>query len=172
MQKVFLTGLPRHLTPRLLRKRLTEQGYKVLNNPKIFRRFSPQVCLGSVEEAQRLVEKQTIVIDKVVVRVRPFVAFTKDSKIKSPDEVERSIFLGGLRPGTTVEMIQDELDKIGFVVVNNPVLNSGYCRHVVLETFQQARRLLQIKQVQINGTLVTVRPFANIRCSFRKKMRN
>merc|ERR1719397_139831 len=69
MQKVFLGGLPPHLTSSLLRKKLTEQGYTVLNNPKILRWFSPQVCLGSVEEAQRLVQKGTIVIDTAVVRV-------------------------------------------------------------------------------------------------------
>merc|ERR1719510_187541 len=74
MQKVFLGGLPPHLTSSLLRKKLTEKGYTVLNNPKILRWFSPQVCLGSVEEAQRLVQKGTIVIDTAVVRVRPFEA--------------------------------------------------------------------------------------------------
>merc|ERR1719273_1351093 len=63
MQKVFLGGLPAHLTASILREKLAEQGYTVLNHPKILRWFSPQVCLGSVEEAQRLVEKGTIVID-------------------------------------------------------------------------------------------------------------
>jgi len=171
MQKVFLGGLPAHLTSSLLRKKLTEQGYTVLNNPKILRWFSPQVCLGSVEEAQSLVQKGTIVIDKAVVRVRPFEAFTRDSKKKCRDEVERSAFLGGLSPGTTVEMIQDELEKIRLVVVNIPVLKSGYCPQVVLETFQQAQSLLKMKRVQINGALVNVRPFANIRSSGKKKRR-
>merc|ERR1719427_740584 len=92
LQKVFLGGLPPHLTASLLRQKLTEQGYTVLNNPKILRWFSPQVCLGSVEEAQRLVEKGTIVIDGAVIRVRPFEAFTRDNKKKLPDEVERSVF--------------------------------------------------------------------------------
>jgi len=172
MQKVFLGGLPPHLTSSLLRKKLTEKGYTVLNNPKILRWFSPQVCLGSVEEAQRLVQKGTIVIDTAVVRVRPFEAFTTDSKKKCPDEVVRSTFLGGLSPGTTVEMIQDELAKIGMVVVNVPVLKSGYCPQVVLETFEQARKLLEMKRLQINGALVNVRPFANIRSSGKKKRRN
>merc|ERR1719189_3493129 len=56
LQKVFLGGLPAHLTASLLRQKLAEQGYTVLNNPKIIRWFSPQVCLGSVEEAQKLVK--------------------------------------------------------------------------------------------------------------------
>jgi len=168
LQKVFLGGLPAHLTSSLLRKKLTEQGYTVLNNPKILRWFSPQVCLGSVEEAQKLVKKGTIVIDKTVVQVRPFEAF-QDNKKKQPDEVERSVFLGGLSPDTTAEMIGDELRKLGLVVVNIPMLKSGYSPQVVLETYQQAQTLIQLMRVRINGAMVNVRPFANIRSSSGKK---
>merc|ERR1712061_153155 len=169
MQKVFLGGLPPHLTSSLLRKKLTEQGYTVLNNPKILRWFSPQVCLGSVEEAQRLVEKGTIVIDGAVIRVRPFEAFTRDNKKKLPDEVERSVFLGGLAAGTTAELIKDELGKMGLIVVNVPVVKSGYSPQVALKTYEQAQTLLKLMRVQINGSLVSVRPFANIRSSSGKK---
>merc|ERR1719204_882169 len=173
MQKVFLGGLPTHLTANLLRKKLAEQGYTVLNHPKILRWFSPQVCLGSVQEAQKLVEKGTIVIDGAIIRVRPFEAFTRDNKKKLPDEVERSVFLGGLAVGTTAEMIKDELGKIGLVVVNIPVVKSGYSPQVALETYEQARTLLRLMRVQINGALVNVRPFANIRSSSgKKKKRN
>jgi len=169
MQKVFLGGLPAHLTASLLRQKLAEQGYTVLNHPKILRWFSPQVCLGSVEEAQRLVEKGTIVIDGAVIRVRPFEAFTKDNKKKLPDEVERSVFLGGLAAGTTADMIKDELGKMALVVVNIPVVKSGYSPQVALQTYQQAQTLLNLMRVQINGALVNVRPFANIRSSSGKK---
>merc|ERR1719204_2763264 len=173
MQKVFLGGLPAHLTASQLRKKLAEQGYTVLNNPKIIRWFSPQVCLGSVQEAQKLVEKGTIVIDGAIISVRPFEAFTRDNKKKLPDEVERSVFLGGLAVGTTAEMIKDELGKIGLVVVNIPVVKSGYSPQVALETYEQARTLLRLMRVQINGALVNVRPFANIRSSSgKKKKRN
>jgi len=173
LQKVFLGGLPAHLTARLLRKKLAEQGYTVLNNPKIIRWFSPQVCLGSVEEAQRLIKKGTLIIDGAVVRVRPFEAFTRDNKKKPPDEVERSVFLGGLTAGTTAQMIHDDLAKIGMVVVNIPQLKSGYSPKVTLQTFKQARTLLKLMRVEINGTLVSVRPFANIRSfSGKKKKRS
>lgn len=170
MQKVFLKGLPAHLTSRsLLKKKLEEQGYTVLNNPKIIRRFSPQVCLGSVEEAQRLVEKGTIIIDTATVQVRPFEAFTMDNKKKQPDEIERSVFLGGLNIRTTVEMIKDELGKMGFLVVSIPDLKSSYAPQVVLETFQQAQTLLKLVRVQINGAFVSVRPFAKLKSSFGKR---
>jgi len=169
LQKVFLGGLPAHLTASLLRQKLAEQGYTVLNHPKILRWFSPQVCLGSVEEAQSLVEKGTIVIDGAVIRVRPFEAFTRDNKKKLPDEVERSVFLGGLAAGTTAEMIKDELGKLGLDVVNIPVVKSGYSPQVALTTYEQAQTLLKLMRVQINGALVNVRPFANIRSSSGKK---
>merc|ERR1719427_1310451 len=169
LQKVFLGGLPAHLTASLLRQKLAEQGYTVLNHPKILRWFSPQVCLGSVEEAQKLVEKGTIVIDGAIIRVRPFEAFTRDNKKKLPDEVERSVFLGGLAAGTTADMIKDELGKMALVVVNIPVVKSGYSPQVALQTYQQARTLLNLMRVQINGALVNVRPFANIRSSSGKK---
>jgi len=170
MQMVFLRGLPAHLSSNLLRKKLEDQGYTVLNNPKIHRRFSSQVCLGSVEEAQRLVEKKTIIIDTAVVQVRAFKA--RDNEKIQPNEFKRSVFLGGLKSSTTVEMIRHELGKMGLVVVNNPVLKSGYSPQVIFETFQQAQTLLKKMKVQINGALVNVRPFANIRSSSARKKKN
>jgi len=169
MQKVFLGGLPTHMTASLLRQKLYQQGYKVLNNPKIHRWFTPQVCLGSIAEAKRLIKQGTIIIDGAVVRVRPFEAFTQDNKKKLPDEVERSVFLGGLVPGTTAEMIENDLGSLGLVAVNIPVVKSGYCPQVALQTIEQARTLLRSGRVKVNGVMVNVRPFANIRSSSGKK---
>jgi len=169
MQKVFLGGLPTHMTSSLLRQRLSEYGYSVLNNPKIHRWFTPQVCLGSIAEAKRLVEQGTIMIDGAIVRVRPFQAFSQDNKKKLPDEVERSVFLGGLLPGTTAEIIKNDLGSLGLVAVNIPVVKPGYCPQVALQTIQQARRLLRLARVKVNGVMVNVRPFANIRSSSWKK---
>jgi len=169
LQKVFLEGLPPKLNSSLLRKKLAELGYTVLNNPRVMRWYAPNVCLGSVEEAQRLIEKGTIVMDQMVVRVRPFEARSSNNQIKKPDETERSVFLGGLRLGTTPEMIRDELRKMGLVVVNIPVLKSGYSPQVIFETYHQARTLIELTKVQINGVSVSVRPFANIRTTSGKK---
>merc|ERR1719177_96267 len=88
---------------------------------------------------------------------------------KLPDEVRRSVFIGGLASSTTTEMIRNQLAKIGLVVVNTPVVKSGYSRKVVLETFEQAQTLLRLSCVEINGSLVSVRPFANLRRSSGKK---
>ena len=107
-------------------------------------------------------------IDGAFVRVRPFEAFTRDLKQKPPDEFRRSVFLGGLASSTTTDMIQDQLGRVGVVVVNRPAVTSGYCRKVVLETFEQAQMLLRVRRVEINGSIADVRPFANMRRSKRK----
>jgi len=171
LQKVFLGGLPKHVNSSLLRQKLKEQGYTVLNNPRIHKWYSPQVCLGSIAEAKRLVEKGSIVIDGAIVRVRPYEAVRGDREKKFPDEVRRSIFLSGLAPNTTAEMIRNQLAKIGLVVVNTPLVESGYSRKVVLETFEQTLTLLRLSCVEINGSMASVRPFANIRRSSGKKAR-
>jgi len=171
-QKVFLGGLPSHLTRSLLRLKVMELGYTVLNRPKIHKWFSPQVCLGSVEEAQSMIRKGTIVIDGTVVKVRPFEALTHDKKKRHPDEVKRSVFLGGVPEGTTVEIIKDALEKKGVVVMRIPNMKLGYCPQVVLKTVQQAKNLLNLVTININGAMVNVRPFANIRSQTTKKRRS
>jgi len=138
LQKVFLGGLPKYLNSSLLRQKLSEQRYTILNNPRIH---------GSIAKAKSLVEKGTIEIDGASVRVRPFEAVRRDRKKKLPGEVRRSVFLGGLAPGTTAEIIRNQLAKIGLVVVNTPVVKSGYSWNVVLETFEQAQTLLRLSCV-------------------------
>jgi len=168
-QKVFLGGLPSHLTRSMLREKLMEQGYTVLNRPKIQKWFSPQVCLGSVEEAQRLIQKGTIDIDGTVVKVRAFEPLTKDTEKNLPDEVERSVFLGGLSEGTTARIIKDELTRKRLVVLDIPTVQQGYCPQVILKSVQMAQKLINLKTVKINGVMVNARPFANIRSSSAKK---
>jgi len=173
MQKVFLGGLPSHLNASLLRQKLVEQGYTVLNHPKVLRWFSPQVCLGSVDEAKKLIEKGTINIDGTIVRVRPFESYSQNSKKTPPDEVERSVFLGGLTLCTTADIVREEIGKLGLNVVNIPVVKTGYSPQVMLESVEQAQTLLKLKQVVINGAVVNVRPYANIRnTSGRRKTKS
>jgi len=168
-QKVFLGGLPSHYTANLLRQKLTENGYTVLNHPKVLRWFSPQVCLGSVEEAQSLIAKGSIVIDDAVIQVRPFEGQNRDNKKSMPDEVECSVFLGGLAPGTTPDNIMEELKKFEIKVMNTPVVKTGYCPQVTLESVEQAQTLLKLVRIEINNAMVNVRPFANIRSSSGRK---
>merc|ERR550534_3058366 len=103
-QKVFLGGLPLHMTPEILKDKLEKQGLTVLNKPKIMRGFTPQVCLGSVEQADHLIAKRFLYIDDHRVDVRPY-QDKEQLRQGLPSVVKRSVFLGGLPEDTTGEMI-------------------------------------------------------------------
>jgi len=165
-QKVFLGGLPAHLTEARLQENLTEQGYTVINKPKVLRGFTPQVCLGWVEEAQQLIKKGRFFFDGSQVDVRPYEAFAKDNMEKRlPDFTKRSVFIGGLPNGTTCEMIIDDLKKLGLKVVNHPLIKTGFTPRVTLGTAEQAQKLIKMKKVRINHSLVDIRPYVNFRDS-------
>jgi len=164
LQKVFLGGLPSHIVESTLKEKLAEQGYTVINKPKVLRGFTPQVCLGSVQEAQRMIEKGKIMIDDVLVDVRPYEAFAKDNlEKKLPDDIKRSVFLGGLPNGITGQIIKEELEKLDVKVVNHPLIKTGFTPQVVLGSLEQAQKLVNLKKVRINNTLVDVRPYVNLR---------
>jgi len=172
-QKVFLGGLPAHITEVTLRQRLAEQGYEVINKPKVLRGFTPQVCLSSVEEAQRLIEKRNILIDGTLVDVRAYQAFAKcDVEKIQPDEIKRSVFLGGLARGTTSQMIKDDLQKMNVEVVNRPLVKTGFTPKVTLQTVEECEILINLKKVRINNTMVEVRPYNNNKSPSRSYKKN
>jgi len=161
-QKVFLGGLPPHLTPETLKLKLEEQGLKILNKPRIMRGFTPQVCLGSVKEAERLIAQRHILIDNNRVDVRPYQ--DRDQLRKGlPSVVKRSVFLGGLPEGTTGEMIIVDLRRLDVDVVDFPVIKNGYAPRVVLGSVDHAKMLVALKRVMVNSTAVDVRPYVNFR---------
>jgi len=163
-QKVFLGGLPAHITESTLQEKLTRQGYTVINKPKVLRGFTPQVCLGSVEEAQRLIKKGRIFIDGSQVDVRPYEAFAKDDLDKRlPDDTKRSVFIGGLSNGTTGQMIIEDLEKLDVKVVNHPLIKTGFTPKVTLGTVDQAQKLIKMRKVRIHHSLVDIRPYVNFR---------
>lgn len=164
LQKVFLGGLPSYITESNLRQKMAEQGYNVINKPKVLRGFTPQVCLGSVEEAQRLIKQGKIMIDDSQVDVRPYEEFVKDTPDKKlPDDIKRSVFLGGLPNGTTGKDIREELEKLDVKVVNHPLIKAGFTPQVILGNAQQAEKLVNLKKVRIRNTLVDIRPYVNYR---------
>jgi len=170
-QKVFLGGLPAHITEDTLRRKLAEQGYNVVNRQKVLRGFTPQVCLGSVEEARRLIGSKKILIDGSIVDVRPFEACARDGMDKRfPDDMNRSVFLGGLSRGTTSQVIKDDLDKLDVKVVNHPLIKSGFTPKVTLGSVEQTNKLIRMKKVRINDTLVDVRPYVNCKSPFYQSM--
>jgi len=162
-QKVFLGGLPAHITKTTLRTRLAEKGFEVINSPKVLRGFTPQVCLASVDQAQKLIKMGRISIDGTEVDVRPYRPYNVVGRKQLPDAVSRSVFLGGLACGTTRHMIKDEVEKMGVKVVNHPLVKMGFSPQVMLGTVAQAQKLVRMRQVVINNTLVDVRPYVDDR---------
>jgi len=160
--KVFLGGLPFNITEATLRKQLLQQGFNVVNNPKIYGGFSPQVCLASAAEATRLIKKGPIMIGGTSVDVRSYQPFTKKNKAKLIDMSVRSVFLGGLRKGTTTQMIKRKLETLGVKIVNYPLIKAGFSPQVTLSTAMQALKLVNMAKVQINGALVDIRPYAGV----------
>jgi len=161
-QKVFLGGLPFHVTQESLKLKLKEMGFNVINTPviiRIVRGYSPQVCLGSADEAQRLIKKGTILFDGYVVDIRPYRAVTQKQQQRIIDVTKRSIFLGGLAKDTTVQMIWHELSRLGVKVVNRPVVKARFCPQVILATVQQAEMLVSKAKLQVNGVWVDVRQY-------------
>jgi len=158
-QKVFLGGLSHSITSQQLVQELKKKGYKVINKPKIFRRFSPQVCLGSVEEAQKMLQRGTITIGGCTVDVRPYKAFTKKLLDRQLDINERSVFLGGLPFTITVRILKTEIEKLGMKVTNHPLIKVGFIPKVTLATVNQAKQLISQGVIKLNGANVNVRPY-------------
>merc|ERR1719233_334532 len=161
-QRVFLGGLPIGITERTLRQHLAALGYKVLKRPKILHGFAPEVWMKTVDQAKDLVDKGTIMIEGLEVEVRPYNSFTKLSELKKlPNVGKRSVFIGGLSTCTTTKQLQDALSKMGMKVLNYPVIKNGFARQVILDTIPQAKTLIKMKKIQVDGTFVDVRPFVD-----------
>jgi len=163
-QKVFLGGLPLDMTPASLKNCLEDKGMTILNKPRALRGYSPEVCLGSVEEAQKLICVGYINIGDHRVTVRPFQDKDKLRHLP-PRPSKRSVFLGGLPEATTGEMIIHDLGRLDVKVDGFPIVNNGFAPRVVLESLKHKKLLVALKRVMINGSVVDVRPYVN----FRKK---
>jgi len=163
-QRVFLGGLPIGITERMLRQHLAAMGYKVLKRPKILHGFAPEVWMKTVDQAEDLINKGVIMIEGLEVEVRPYNSLTKLSELKKlPNVGKRSVFMGGLSPGTTTKNVQDVLEALGAKVLNYPVIKHGFARQIILDTISQAKALIKMRKIKINGTFADVRPFVNQR---------
>jgi len=163
-QKVFLGGLPIGITERMLRQHLAEMGYKVLKRPKILHSFAPEVLMKTVDQAKDLINKGVIMIEGLEVEVRPYNSLTKVSELKKlPNVGKRSVFIGGLSPGTTTKNLQDVLEALSVKVLNYPVIKHGFARQVILNTISQAQALIKMRQINVNGTYAYIRPFVHHR---------
>jgi len=158
-QKVFLGGLPHPITPAKLVQELGLQGFRVINEPKIFRGFSPQICLASNVEANKMLEEGRITICGSKVEVRPYKAITKKERDRQLDTNRRSVFLGGLPSAVTVQMLKTSIDKLGMKMTNRPLIKAGFIPKVTLASAEQAQNLVARGTLNINGATVSVRTY-------------
>jgi len=160
-QKVFLGGLPHSITPAKLLWELKQQGYVVVNEPKIFRGFSPQVCLSTTAQAMKMLREEKMMICGCAVDIRPYKASTKKERDRQLDTNNRSVFLGGLPSSITVQVVKTELEKLGMKVTNRPLIKAGFIPKVTLASAEQAQQLVAKGTIDINGSVVSVRPYVS-----------
>jgi len=94
----------------------------------------------------------------MTVDVRSYQPFTKKSQEKLEDINSRSVSLGGIRRGTTYRVIKKELLALGLQIVNQPWIKDGFSPRVTLATQEQARKLIKMVKVHINGAFVNIWP--------------
>jgi len=94
----------------------------------------------------------------MTVDVRSYQPFTKKSQEKLEDINSRSVSLGGIRRGTTYRVIKKELLALGLKIVNQPWIKDGFSPRVTLATQEQARKLIKMVKVHINGAFVDIWP--------------
>jgi len=161
-QKVFLGGIPLHFTPGMLKAKLEDQGLTVMNELKMKRGYIPEVCLGSVEEALKLIAQRCIIVDEHRIDVRPYQSRHQLRK-GFVSVAKRSVFLGGLPNNTSAEMIISDLERLDLKVAEPPVIKNGFAPRVILKSRKDAELLVSLQRVLINGAGVDVRPYVDFR---------
>jgi len=117
-----------------------------------------------------MVRRGNVVIEGVCVDVRPYDPLAKGNvNMGTRDAIKRSVFLGGLSRSTTGWMIKERLADLGFVTANHPVVKRGFAPQVMLQSAEQARRLVKLKNIKINKSTAHIRPYSRCRGKFRKK---
>jgi len=159
-QKVFLSGLPYSITSETLVLELKKKGYNVINKPKICRRFSPQVCLGSIQEAQNMLHIGKVSIIGCNVDVRPYKRFVQKDLDRQLNINNRSVFIGGVPHTITVSILKAEIEKMGMKVINHPHIKARFIPKVTLATVHQAKQLIAKGEIDLNGATVSVRPYS------------
>jgi len=159
-QKLFLGGLPKNITSETLVIEFRKKGYTIMNEPKVFRRFCPQVCFGSTKEAQRMLREGKISILCCSVDVRPYKARTHKEMDRQLNVNNRSVFFVGVPSFITVRYLKAELEKMGFKVTNYPQLIPKF----TLATAQQAKQLIAKGALLLNGVAISVRPYKPGQC--------
>jgi len=156
---VFFCGLPSHVTKDELRKQLSDLGFSTeFVKIKLFKPW-PLVQMGSAEEAKILLTKGTVYILGSLVRVRSQQTVAQNQIERVAEITNRSIFLGGIKRGITSKRVRLTLKQMGVKVVNFIRIKKGYCPKVTLATIVQAKMLIAMGKIRINGEMIDVRPY-------------
>lgn len=83
----------------------------------------------------------------------------KLKSLKSADNDEQRVFLGGLPIGITERMIRQYLAAMGYKVLKRPKILHGFAPDVWMKTVDQAKDLIEKGKIMIEGLEVEVRPY-------------
>jgi len=156
--------LPPNTTEVALRRQLTILGFSVINKNVSIHKSWPCVEFGSPNEAQKFI-KTGIMINGSLVELRSWKSVAERYRVRIADITRRSIFLGGLAESTTCKIIRLTLEKIGAKVVNLTKIKRGFCPKVTLSSVKQKEMLVLQRKIQINGSMVDIRPYVPKRLS-------
>jgi len=158
-QKVFIGGIPRTCTSRMLVAAVNALGFKVLNIPKCNSSgFAPKVCMESVEHAKAFLKVARIEVGGNIADVRRF----KDSRAVNPDNF--CVIIEGLPEGMTGVDVLEGLEQQGFLIERTPFVKAGSSTidRCELATVENADALSEIGEITIKGHVLTVKPFFNL----------
>jgi len=75
---------------------------------------------------------------------------------------EQRVFLGGLPVGMTERSLRQQLAAQGYKVLKRPKILRGFAPEVLMRSTQEAKELVELGTIMINGVKVEVRPFNSL----------
>merc|ERR1711964_833763 len=158
-QKVFIGGIPRSCTSRMLIAAVNAAGFKVLNVPKCNPSgFAPKVCMDSVEKAKAFLKVARIEVGSNIADVRRF----KDSRAVNPDNF--CVIIEDVPESMTGMEVMEGLEEQGFLIERSPLVKHGSStiERCEMTTVENADALSEIGKITIKGHTMPVKPFFNL----------